>query len=288
MRPYRYALALVPVLMAAPAFAQDEPTERPFSGPYVAVSGGYDFQGNDAGSQLVFDRNGDGNFNEAVTTAAGANAFSSGNNNTSSAFCEGRARDAVRLPTGCENDRNRGSYYGRVGFDEQRGPFVLGALAEFGKTDIVDYVSGYSTTPASYTLSRRVNWEASGRLRAGYNPGGNGLFYATGGVGYIRMDHNFTTTNGSNAFSTLLDDRDKFGFVVGGGAEYRFMRHFSIGVEYTYHDYKDGQYEILATRGTAAATNPFVVAPYTAGTVIGRSDDNFRWHSVRAVLGFHF
>ena len=273
-------VAAIAIAVAAPAVAQDMGERAPFSGLYVAASGGYDVQGNDIGSRINFDRNGDGNFNDAVTTAAGANAFSPG-------FCNGRARDATRDPTFCENDRNKASYYGRVGFDVQRGMFVLGALGEFGRTDIRDYVSGFSTTPASYVFSRGVDWEASGRLRAGIAPG-NGLFYATGGIGYARLKHGFTTTNTANSFSTLLDDKDRKGFIVGGGVEYRVMKAFSIGLEYTYHDYKDDDYLVRVSQGNAPATNPFVLAPQTAGTTLARSDENFRWHSLRAVVGFHF
>ena len=274
-----YTAALVGCCIAAPAFGQDTDDKR-FEGPYVGASGGYDIQTNDLGSTLIFDRNGDGT-PDPVPTATGANAFSPG-------ACNGKARGtAVAANGGCENDRNRASYYGRVGFDVQRGPFVLGALGEFGKTNIVDYVSSFSTTPAYYTFSRGINWEASGRLRGGYTANG-GLFYATGGVGYARIKHGFATSNTANSFSVIENDRDKFGFVVGGGVEYKIAGPFTIGLEYTYHDYKDGQYKIYATRGSAPATNPFVLAPNTAGTVLTRSDDNFRWHSLRGTVGFHF
>jgi len=279
MRMSRLALAGVPLALciAGPSFAQE--ADDTYDGPYVAVSGGYDFQTNDLGSRLNFDRNGDANFNEPVLTSGGANAFTPG-------FCSGRATSTAN--NGCENDRDRESYYVRAGYDRQMfGPVVVGALAEFGQTNIKDYVSGFSTTPASYTMERGVDWEASGRLRLGYNPGG-GLFYVTGGVGYARLKHRFTTSNTANSFSTLLDDRDKFGFILGGGAEVKVAKRFTVGVEYSYHDYKDGQYLVRVTQGTAPATNPFVLAPYPAGTTIARSDDNFRWMSIRAVVGFHF
>lgn len=265
---------------AMPALAQDyDPADKPFDGLYVAASGGYDVQGSDIGSGLKFDRNGDGNFNDAVLTSTGANAFSPG-------FCKGRARDAT-TSTGCENDRNKASYYGRVGYDRQMGSIVVGVVGEFGKTEIVDYASAYSTTPANYVFSRKVDWEASARLRVGYALE-NGLFYATGGGGYTRINHGFTTTNTANAFSTLLDDRDRKGFIVGGGVEYRIRKNISIGMEYTYHDYKDDDYLVRVTRGSAPATNPFVLAPQTAGTTLARTDDDFRWHSLRGVIGFHF
>ena len=262
---------------AGPAYAQE--ADLPFSGPYIGVSGGYDVQGSDIGSIIKFDRNGDGNFSDAVTTSTGANAFSPG-------FCKGKARGATPDQT-CETDRNKGSYYVRAGYDIQRGNWVVGAVGEFGKTRITDFVSAFSTTPASYTLSRSVKWEGSARLRAGYSIGG-GLFYATGGAGYVRLNHGFTTTNGANQFTTLVDDRDRPGFIVGGGVEYRISGPFTIGLEYTYHNYKDKDYKVFATRGTAAATNPFVLAPFTAGTVLTRSDDNFRWNSLRATATFRF
>lgn len=283
------AAAVVAMGLAPNAFAQDtmmSDDARPFNGLYVAASGGYDVQGNDIGSRIQFDRNGDGTFGDGITdqvsTTTGADAFSPG-------YCNGRAL-GVTPNAGCENDRNRGSYYGRVGFDIQRGKFVFGALGEFGKTEIKDYVSGFSTTPAFYTMERAVNWEASARLRAGLALGEGrnaGMFYATGGAGYADIKHRFYTSNAANAFSGNGDDK-KWGFIVGGGVEKFITRKISVGAEYTYHDYKDGDYRVQVTRGTAPATNPFVLAPNTAGTTIRRADDNFRWHSLRGTVGFHF
>lgn len=253
--------------------------DHPFDGLYIGAAGGYDVQGNDLGSRLQFDRNGDGTFNDPVTTAAGADAFSPG-------FCNGRAYNASSA-IGCENDRNRASYYARVGLDKQYGKLVVGVVGEFGKSEIKDFVAGFSTTPASYTLERSLRWEASARLRAGVALG-SGMFYATGGAGYADIRHRFETTNAANTFSPNNDGKKKFGFVVGGGVEKFLTRNISVGAEYTYHDYKDNDYKVLVTRGTAAANNPFVLAPNTAGTNIRRSDPDFRWHSLRGTIGFHF
>ena len=279
--------ATLAATLATPALAQDmssapaDTTEKAYNGVYVGASGGYDVQKNDIGSAIGFDRNGDGNFRDAVPTAAGADAFSPG-------YCNGKARGATLTANGvCENDLNRGSYYGRAGVDRQFGPFVVGLVGEFGRSDIIDYVSAFSTTPASYTFSRAIDWEASGGVRGGF-AADQTLFYATGRFGYARLKHGFRTTNTTNSFSTLLDDLDRKGFVVGGCIEQRFMKHFSFGIEYTYHDYKDSEYLVRATQGSAAANNPFVLAPFTSGTTLRRADDNFRWHSLRATVGYHF
>lgn len=276
MRNFVFIAALSTVAFATPAFAQEE---KPFDGVYVGGSVGYDFQKNDIGSIVQFDRNGDNNFNDAVTTSTGADAFSTG-------FCNGRARDASRLPSGCENDRSGVSYAARVGLDKQFGTFVVGLVGEFGTSDITDYVSAYSTTPANYVLSREVKWEGSVRARVGY-AANETLFYLSGGGGYADIDHGFTSTNTANAFADNGDDK-QFGFIVGGGLEQKLSQHISFGVEYGYHDYKDKEYRVRVTQGSAPATNPFVLAPNTSGTTLRRSDDNFRWYSARATLGFRF
>ena len=72
-------------LFAVPAAAQETTQDRPFSGVYIGAAGGYDVQGNDIGSSIQFDRNGDGTFGDSVNTITGANAFSPG-------FCNGSAR----------------------------------------------------------------------------------------------------------------------------------------------------------------------------------------------------
>jgi outer membrane immunogenic protein len=268
------------LMAATPALAQDAAEDRPFNGVYVGASGGYDVQGNDVGARVGFDRNLDGNFNDTVTTSAGADAFSTG-------FCNGRGVGASRSPGGCQNDRDGWSYYARAGVDRQFGSLVVGLVGEFGKTEISDSTTAFSTTPANYVFTREVDWEASAGIRAGL-AADRTLFYGVGKFGYARIDHSFTTTNTANSFTTTVDDRDRKGFIVGGGIESMLTRNISIGLEYSYHDYKDSQYEILVGRGTAAATNPFVLAPNTTGTTLRREDDRFRWHSLRGVIGFRF
>ena len=83
-------------VFAVPAAAQETTADRPFSGVYIGAAGGYDVQGNDVGSSILFDRNGDGAFNDSVNTITGANAFSPG-------FCNGSARTGAAA-SGCRND----------------------------------------------------------------------------------------------------------------------------------------------------------------------------------------
>ena len=66
------ASAASAVLVAMPVHAEDE-----FEGVYASATVGYDFQGSDGDEFISFDRGSNGSFGETVTTATGADAFSS-------------------------------------------------------------------------------------------------------------------------------------------------------------------------------------------------------------------
>ncbi len=272
--------AVILGLTASPAFAQETTEDAPFNGLYVGAAGGYDVQPNDAGSSILFDRNLDGRFGDSVTTAAGANAFSSG-------FCNG-ATTATTLTggRGCRKDQDGAAYYGRVGMDTQRGNIVVGVVGEFGKSEITDSVTAFSTTPASYVMTRSVDWEASIRGRAGYAVNTT-LFYGTFGAGYAKIDRDFYSTNTGNVYQQS-GKRQQFGILGGGGIEQKVTPNISVGMEYMFHQYQDDDFRVRVTQGTQPATNPFVLAPNTTGTDFRRSDDKFRWHSLRATAAFRF
>lgn len=263
-------------LCVTPAAAQDGSDE--FSGFYVGGAVTYDFQGNDPGERIAFDRNLDGTFGDQVSTVAGTDAFAPG-------YCDGRAQGVIR-DAGCENDRSRVSGSGRIGFDIQRGNLVVGLVGEVGKANIVDYVSAFSTTPASYTISTRLDWNASLRARAGY-AANTTLFYVTGGGAYADLDSRFETSNTANTF-TPRGGEDAWGYTAGGGIEQKISKNISFGLEYLWTDLKMDDYVVRVGQGTAPATNPFVLAPNTTGTDLVRSGDRLRFHSARAVVSFRF
>lgn len=284
------ALGGVALFAATPAFAQemaaDSGSEQGgFTGLYIGAAGGYDAQPNDAGSTILFDRGLDGRFGDTVTTAAGANAFGG-----IGGFCKGRATAGTSptnptTPARCRNDKDGAAYYGRIGFDSQMGRFVVGVVGEFGRTEINDSVTAFSTTPASYTMYREIDYEGSVRGRVGF-AFGDGLFYATGGPAYARIDHNFFTTNTANAFAQR-GRRMQLGITGGGGVEKKLGEHFSIGLEYMYHRYDDNDFRVRVKQGTQPATNPFILNG-AAGTDFRRGDTSFQWHSVRGTAAFRF
>jgi len=278
MRIYSILLtsaSLAVALLAAPAMAQSANEDRPFQGLYVGGSFGFDAQPNDVGESITFDRNLDGRFGDAITTTGGANAFSTG-------FCNGQARSASRAD-GCVNDRDSYSYSGRIGYDRQYGPIVIGVVGEFGTSRIRDSVSGFTTTPASYTINREINYTANARIRAGYALN-KSLFYATGGGVYARVNNYFRSTNVVNGFRSNADS-NAYGYTVGGGIEQKLGRHFSIGVEYLFNRLQDADYRVRVSAGPP--TSPFTLGN-ASGTDFARSFEKFRWHSVRAVALFRF
>ncbi|MEQ1784017.1 MAG: outer membrane beta-barrel protein, partial [Hyphomonadaceae bacterium] len=166
--------------VAAPAVAQT----GDWSGLYVGGSIGQADVDNNDGETLVFDTNRDGNFNDTVNTAAPANAFSPG-------FCGGAA-NGNNPAAGCASPGSEIGYAIRAGYDWQFGNFVFGVLGEISKADIGDAVSGFSTTPASYTFKRDLDYAIAARLRGGY-AFDNLRVYATGGYAQAELDRTFST-----------------------------------------------------------------------------------------------
>lgn len=270
------AATLLLSTLATPAFAQSD--DKPFDGPYISVAIGGALQRSDEGSQILFDRNLDGMFGDTVTTAAGANAFSPG-------FCGGAAM--TNAPAGgCRKDKDSVDFAVRAGYDKQFGSFVIGGLIEFGMADVRDSVSAFSTTPASYTLTREFKYNGRLAARAGY-AFGDTLAYGTGGLSFARVKNSFATTNVVNAF-TGNGNSSTVGYNLGGGVEHKLTSRFSIGVEYLYTDLKDDDFRLRVGPGPATPpTNAFIQANAT-GTDFARSDDRFRYQSIRATVAYRF
>lgn len=265
--------ALCIVAASAPAHAQD----GEFSGPYVGVTIGHSLQNNDVGETIEFDRDLNGSFGDTVVTSGGADAFSPG-------FCNGRASSTANQA--CFNDTDGPAYSVRAGWDFQFGNVVVGAVGEFGKSELTDSVSAFSTTPASYTMTRRIGWEAGLRGRIGYAAGGKTLFYGTGGAAYARVGHRISTSNTANTF-TVTGDTHAWGWSAGGGVEQKLGRNFSLGLEYLRTSLKDDDNGVRVGAGTAPATNPFLLAG-AGGTDFRRSDTRFDHQVIRATAAIRF
>lgn len=273
------AATMLAGIMATPAMAQDAAPEY-FNGFYVGGTFSSDSQANDGGDRVAFDTDQDGVFDNNVRTTTGVNAFDPG-------FCSGAAN--TNAPSGgCISDKNGIGYSARIGADSRiTNNVVIGFLVEGAKSESEDYSTAFSSTPASYTTIRSLDYAVSARGRLGYSPGdGRGLFYATGGVSYAKIDHDFVTTNGANSFAVTNGDDMVWGYQAGAGAELMVTKNIGFGVEYLYSNYVDDKSFVAVGRGTAGATNPFLLA--SGGTNLRSSDTDFELQSLRATLSFHF
>lgn len=268
------AAALSAAALCTSAFAQDD-----WAGWYAGVNVGANSADGESRETLVFDRDLNGQFNDQVTTAppANANAFSPG-------FCGGAATSSANAS--CRGDDDGWEFGLRGGYDWQTGSWVFGVLGEASAVDVTDSVSGFSTTPASYTFTREANWIAAIRARAGY-AAGSYLLYGTGGFVYADVDHRFDTSNGANAF-TPRGDGSVSGHQWGLGVERKWNENWSLGLEYLYTTLQDDDYTVRVTQGTAPPTNPFVLAPNTTGTDIRRSENDFKFDSLRLTATYRY
>ena len=260
--------------LPAPALAQT--ADESWTGPYVGGRLGYAFQKKDSNETVLFDTDLNGTFDNNVTTGTGANAFSPG-------FCGGAAID--RTPDrGCGGDRDGTDWAAYAGFDYQIGAAVVGIVGEYGRTDISDSVSAFSTTPAFYTLTRELRDSASLRARAGIAMGDT-LVYGTGGIAWGKVRSSFATSNTANVFTSSGQD-DSWGYRAGGGIEQRIGRGFSIGAQYLYTSLKDDDFRVRAG-GPAPAGNPFL-RTNAQGTDFARSGERFNSHSAHVTASFRF
>ncbi|ETI64820.1 membrane protein [Sphingobium sp. C100] len=264
--------------LSMPALAQDGAGAVDWTGPYVGGSFGYNWQKGDGEEHLRFDTDGDGSYDDAVTTTTGANAFSPGT-------CGGGARG--RTPaSGCDGDKDAIGWMGHVGYDMQFGSIVAGVVAEAGQAYVDDKVTEFSTTPAFYTMRRKIDWNGNLRARLGYTTPGGVMPYITGGLAYAKVKNNFTTSNGANSFTDQNRSEDGWGYTMGGGVEAKVSDNFSIGARYLWTRYNVDEYRVDVGAGTAPATNPFLITP-SGGTSISRGD-KFDTQSVMVTTSFRF
>ncbi len=264
------ALALV----ALPAAAQD------WSGLYVGGHAGYAKTVQDDDETILFDTNQNGSFADAVNTAAGANAFSPG-------FCDGTP-NANNAAAGCTDDEDWNGDFGvRAGYDMQWGSWVVGLVGEWASTSAEDAVTGFSTTPASYTFQRELTSVAAIRARVGI-AAGDWLPYLTAGYAVGQVDQTYFTSNTANSFTPTSRDSDADGYQLGGGVEKRLTDNITLGVEYLYSDLDVNDPLVVRTGpGTAPATNPFLIVNPT-GTDQIRGNDTIKLHSLRVTAAFRF
>lgn len=262
---------------SATAYAQ---SRDGWTGGYVGVHAGRAGTPDDDDDRFLFDTNLDGTYDDTVRTAAGADAFSPGS-------CNGVANGATPAD-GCRGNSGGADWGIRAGYDWQvGGNWVFGVLGEFGMNDVRDGVTSFSTTPAFYTMLRKVDQSYALRGRAGYAFGASteNLVYLTAGATRAKIENTYLTSNGVNTF-TNNGDHTASGRQWGVGYERLIGDNFSVGLEYLVTQLDDGDYRVRAS-GPAPATNPFILVN-ADGTDFRRSDEDFDYDSLRLTATWRF
>lgn len=268
--------AAAALAMAATAGAV-QAQEASWTGPYLSAYAAGSKHAKNKNETVVFDTNLDGVYGDTVRTSGGANAFSPG-------FCDGNS--VASTPGACAKDGTGFEFGARAGYDVQFGSFLVGALVEVSRLDVDDNVTAFSTTPASYVLKRKLEYQGALRGRAGFVAADKTLIYGTGGVSRGRIQHGFFSTNSTNSFPRAAKHWQN-GWQAGGGIEHRFFPNLTMGVEYIYTRYKDDDGFAVRATGPAPATNPFLLVN-PAGTDFARSQDKLKVHSLRLTTAYRF
>jgi outer membrane immunogenic protein len=139
----------------------------------------------------------------------------------------------------------------QAGYNWQNGNIVLGAETDFGafhfrgtQSFSAHYpVFGPFVSPTdvfTLTTSAEANWLYTARGRVGWAASPNVLVYATGGLALTRLKvaNSFSDDQGgfgsSGASGGGSNSATKAGWVLGGGVEWAFDRHWSAKAEYLY------------------------------------------------------
>jgi opacity protein-like surface antigen len=176
------------------------------------------------------------------------------------------------VPTNQSNANLKGGVFGgQAGYNWQYGSVVTGLEVDFSGADISGPSVGIATSPlclaggppcpTAQTVSQQVKFDAlaSARARLGYTVLPNLLAYGTGGLG---LGHS-TVTEVVSAGQTLVSSTDAsavdFGWVAGGGLEYKLWDHVIVRAEYLHYDFLKATYSAPNPISTTATSTVDVV-----------------------------
>jgi outer membrane immunogenic protein len=145
---------------------------------------------------------------------------------------------------------------GQVGCDFQTGAFVFGVRDSFDWSNRDRSRVLAVGALAGSTVTLRNDWIDLLTGRVGYAVAPQWLLYIQGGGAWRQSSLDFITPGGV-AFGS---DRNRSGWVIGGGAEWRLGTNWSVFLEYNHADF-----------GTRSATF-LAAAPIGPVTVSGKSD----------------
>jgi outer membrane immunogenic protein len=128
----------------------------------------------------------------------------------------------------------------QLGYNWQRGPWLLGAETDFQLANIKGSLStgcaaAQCGVPLAANYEQKMPWFGTVRGRTGYAQDG-WLLYVTGGYAYARLTTDASASAGG--VSANMSQQDfRNGWTVGGGVEVALTPRWSLKAEYLYLDF---------------------------------------------------
>jgi outer membrane immunogenic protein len=188
------------------------------------------------------------------------------------------------------NDISGGVAGGQVGFRWTSGKFVFGLEGTLAWANIKGTQAGQLCATGvggcplligspNLTYFTRVDTPATATVQVGY-AWGRSLFYAKGGWASANITRSLTNHISATAgdFTGDLNERAN-GWTAGGGWEYMWTQHLSVGLEYAYLHVSAGSVmsNTIATGGAAVFTTLQSGVPLNISEVLVRANYRFDW-----------
>jgi outer membrane immunogenic protein len=199
---------------------------------------------------------------------AGLNAGASFNHGSTGVNAPANWFDIIDFGGGWKRSEDDVNFTGgaQLGYNYQMGSFVLGGEADFNYANIETKYSGFGVIPLgtnaasdnSFNAKSKVEWFGTARARLGFTPMERLLVFATAGLAYGNVKSSTTeawtiynngVASGSEAWSGSKSGT-RYGWTVGGGAEYAVTNNLSVKAEYLYVDLGDNTYWTRDVGGT--------------------------------------
>jgi outer membrane immunogenic protein len=146
-----------------------------------------------------------------------------------------------------------GLFGGQAGYNWQYGRAVVGLEVDYTGAGLKDNqdvnfkvcpisIFALVDAPAECTnigigVHSKIDALASARARAGFLLTDSWLAYGTAGIGWGHSELSIPITINNHPFITFSSKEDNFGWVAGGGLEYKFAEHWLVRGEYLHYGF---------------------------------------------------
>jgi outer membrane immunogenic protein len=168
------------------------------------------------------------------------------------------------------NPKPKGGVFGfGGGYNWQYGAWVGGLEVDYGFSDQKEHQSfnfngclqmaSVQSCGENLSLNSKIDALGSARVRVGYLFTPSLLAYGTAGLGWGRAKVSVSLDDCEGIFCTFSAKTNLFGWVAGGGLEYKLFEHVRIRGEYLHYDFGSTSYAFQPLGTINAKTTDDVV-----------------------------